>query len=83
MKSSEFDLEELNYWNKNLDIGLDASKCNFDSFLQETCLLQNLVVIFEKSYLPHMTSCLAEIWLVYIPLSHESKKIEFASIKLL
>jgi hypothetical protein len=39
MKSSKFDLEELNFWNKNLDIGLDASERNLDSFLQETCLL--------------------------------------------
>jgi len=39
MKSSSFDLEELNCWNKNLDIGLDASECNLDSFLHETCLL--------------------------------------------
>jgi len=39
MKSSNFDLEELNCWNKNLDIGLDASECNLDSFLHETCLL--------------------------------------------
>ena len=39
MKSSSFDLEELNYWNKNLDIGLDASECNLDSFLHKTCLL--------------------------------------------
>jgi hypothetical protein len=39
MKSSIFDLEELNYWNKNLDIGLDASERNLDSFLHETYLL--------------------------------------------
>ena len=39
MKSSIFDLEELNCWNKNLDVGLDASKYNLDSFLHETCLL--------------------------------------------
>ena len=39
MKSSNFDLEELNCWNKNLDIGLDASECNLDSFIHETCLL--------------------------------------------
>jgi hypothetical protein len=39
MKSSNFDLEELNCWNKNLDIGLDASECNLNSFLHETCLL--------------------------------------------
>jgi hypothetical protein len=44
---------------------------------------QNSVVIFEKSYLPHMTSCLAEIWSVDIYLSPESEKIEFASIGLL
>ena len=39
MKSSSFDLEELNCWNKNLDVGLDASERNLDSFLHETCLL--------------------------------------------
>jgi hypothetical protein len=39
MKSSSFDLEDLNYWKKNLDIGLDASKRNLGSFLHETCLL--------------------------------------------
>jgi len=39
MKSSSFDLEELNCWNKNLDISLDASERNLDSFLHETCLL--------------------------------------------
>jgi hypothetical protein len=60
MKYSKFDLEELNCWNKNLDIGLDASECNLDSVLHETCLLA-LVVIFGKSYLPHVTSFLAEI----------------------
>ena len=31
MKSSSFDLEELNCWNKNLDVGLDASERNLDS----------------------------------------------------
>ena len=39
IKSSSFDLEEINCWNKNLDVGLDASKRNLDSFLHETCLL--------------------------------------------
>jgi hypothetical protein len=39
MKSSSFDLEELNCLNKNLDVGLDASERNLDSFLHETCLL--------------------------------------------
>jgi hypothetical protein len=39
MKSSSFDFEELNCWNKNLDVGLDASEHNLDSFLHETCLL--------------------------------------------
>jgi hypothetical protein len=32
-------LKELNCWNKNLDICLDASERNLDSFLHETCLL--------------------------------------------
>ena len=44
---------------------------------------QNSVVIFENSYLPHMTSFLADLWNVYRPLSQESKTIEFASIGLL
>jgi hypothetical protein len=39
MKSSNFDLEELNWWNKNLDVGLDASERNLDPFLHEICLL--------------------------------------------
>jgi len=39
MKSSSFDLEELNCWNKNLDVGVDASERNLDSFLHETYLL--------------------------------------------
>ena len=39
--------------------------------------------IFEKSYLPHMTSFLAEIWRVDRPLSQESNTIEFSSIGLL
>jgi len=39
MKYSSFNLEELNCSNKNLDIGLDASKRNLDSFLHKTCLL--------------------------------------------
>jgi hypothetical protein len=54
MKSSRFDLEELNCWNKNLDIGLDASERNLDSFLHETCLLAefrcNLWKIISPSY---------------------------------
>jgi len=33
MKSSSFDLEEISCWNKNLDVGLDASERNLDSFL--------------------------------------------------
>ena len=39
MTSSSFDLKELNCLNKKLDVGLDASKRNLDSFLHETCLL--------------------------------------------
>jgi hypothetical protein len=51
-------------------------------FMKPVCW-QNSVVIFENSYLPHMTSFLAEIWSVCRPLSQESNKIEFASIVLL
>ena len=52
-------------------------------FFTKPVCWQNSDVIFEKSYLPHMTSFLAEILSVYITLSHESNKIEFASIGLL
>ena len=48
-------------------------------FMKPVCW-QNSVVIFEKSYLLHMTFLFAEIWRVYRPLSQESKTIEFASI---
>ncbi|KAJ6878430.1 hypothetical protein NC651_031005 [Populus alba x Populus x berolinensis] len=51
-------------------------------FTQPACW-QNSAIIFEKSYLPHMTSFLAEIWSVYRSLSKESNPIEFASIGLL
>ena len=44
-------------------------------FFTKPVCWQNSDVIFEKSYLPHMTSFLAEIWSVYRPLRHESKKI--------
>ena len=52
-------------------------------FFTKPVCWQNSVVIFEKSYLPHMTSCLAEIWSVDRYLRQESKKIDFASIVLL
>ena len=52
-------------------------------FFTKPVCWQNSVVIFEKSYLPHMTSVLADIWSVYRYLSKESKTIEFASIGLL
>ena len=48
-------------------------------FMKPVCW-QNLVVIFTKSYPPHMTSFLAEFWSVCRHLSQESKKIEFAAI---
>ena len=51
-------------------------------FMKPVCL-QNLVVIFEKSYLPYMTLFLAEICRVYRHQSQESKTIEFESIGLL
>ena len=75
MKSSSFDLEELNCWNKNLDVGLDALECNLDSFLHETCLLAELSFHLWKSYLPHMTSFFAEMLCMDKSLSQESKKI--------
>jgi len=31
-----------------LDVGLDASECNLDSFLHETCLLAEFSCHFEK-----------------------------------
>jgi hypothetical protein len=52
--SSNFDLEELNCWNKNLDIDLNASEHNLDSFLRETYLLaefsSHLWKIISPSY---------------------------------
>ena len=51
-------------------------------FFTKLVCWQNYIVIFEKSYLPHMTSCLAEIWSVDRPLSQESKTIECALIGL-
>ena len=83
MKSSRFDLDELNCLNKNLDVGLDASEHNLDSFLHETCLLAEFNCHFGKSYLPHMTSFMSEMWSVDRSLSQKSKKIKFASIGLL
>ena len=61
MKSSSFDLEELNYWNKNLDIGLDALERNFDSFLHETCLLAEFSCHLWKLISPLYDIFLAEI----------------------
>jgi hypothetical protein len=52
-------------------------------FFTKPVCWQNSVVIFEKSYLPHMTSVLAEISIVDRPMSQEAKKIEFTSIGLL
>ena len=49
-------------------------------FFTKPVCWQNSVVIFQKSYLPNMTSFLAEIWSIDKPLSQESNKIEFASI---
>jgi hypothetical protein len=55
----------------------------WNRFFTKPVYWQNSVVIFEKSYLPHMTWLFSEIWKVYRPLSQESKDIEFASIGLL
>jgi len=52
MEFSIFDLEELNCWNKNLDVDLDASKHNLDSFLHETCLLAEFSCHLRKIISP-------------------------------
>jgi len=52
-------------------------------FFTKPVCWQNSVVIFEKSYLPHIKSFLAEILSVNRALSQESKNIDFASIELL
>jgi len=52
MKSSSFDLEELNYRNKNLEVGLDASGRNLDSFLHKTCLLEEFICHLRKIISP-------------------------------
>jgi hypothetical protein len=44
-------------------------------FFTKPVCWQNLVVIFKNSYLPHMTSLLAEIWSVDMFVSQESNKI--------
>ena len=52
-------------------------------FFTKPVCWQNSVVIFENSYLPHMTYFWADIWRVDRPLSQESKTINFVSIGLL
>ena len=49
-------------------------------FFTKPVCWQNSVVLFEKSYLPHMTSFLAQIWSADRSLNQASKKIAFASI---
>ena len=51
-------------------------------FFTKPVCWQNSVVIFENSYLPHMTSFLAEIWSVDRYLSQEPTTIKFALIEL-
>ena len=55
----EYLLEELNCW--SVWMLLDEIWIRF--FTQPACW-QNSAVIFEKSYIPHMTSFLVEIWSV-------------------
>ena len=52
-------------------------------FFTKPVCWQNSVVIFENSYLPHMTLFFAKIGSVDRTLSQEFKTIEFASIGLL
>jgi len=55
-------LEELNCWNKNLDIGLDASERNLDSFLHETCLLIEFSFSSLKNHISLIWHC---FWLKF------------------
>ena len=49
-------------------------------FFTKPVCWQNSVVIFENSYIPHMTFFLVEIWSVDRTLSQKSKNIKFAPI---
>ena len=62
MKSSSFDLEELNCLNKNLDIDLDVLERNLDSFLHKTCLLVEFSCHLWKIISPSYD--FATIWIV-------------------
>jgi hypothetical protein len=64
-----------------LDVSLDASGCNLDSFFQETCLLVKFSCHLWKSYILHMISFVAEIWSVDRSLSQESNKIGITSFR--
>jgi hypothetical protein len=83
MKSSSFDLEELNCWNKNLDVDLDAYEHNLDSFLHETCFLAEFNCHFWKIISPSYDIVFGWNLEHYMSLNLESKNIEFASIELL
>ena len=48
VKSSSFDLDELNCWNKNLDVDLNL-------FLHKTCLLAEIICYLTK-YISHIWS---------------------------
>ena len=48
MKFLSFDLENLNYRNKDLDADLDALRCTLDLFLHKTCLLVELIYHLSK-----------------------------------
>ena len=52
-------------------------------FFTKPVCWRNSVVMFEKSYIPHMTSFFAKNWSVDRSRSQKSNKIEFASIGLL
>ena len=52
-------------------------------FFTKPVCWQNSIVIFEKSYLPHITLFFAEIWRIYRRLIQESTTIKFSSIGLL
>jgi hypothetical protein len=83
MKSLRFDLEELNCWNKNLDVGLDASERSLDLFLHETYLLAKFSCHFWKIISLSYDIFFGLKFGALISLSKESNKIKFASIGLM
>ena len=78
MKSSRFNLEELNCLNKDFDVGLDVFRHNLDLFLHKTCLLAEFTC--------HLRNIISLIWALFlikmdtlIGLSKKSNKWTFVT----